>query len=751
MILMKRKYFHFRAVYMIALSVALTLIVNAQVWKPDANIERRVDSLLALMTLEEKIGQLNQMDARWDPEQRRNVITPEQGELLKKGLIGSYLNIIGAEVTKDFQRVAVEESRLGIPLIFGYDVIHGYRTIFPIPLGTASSWNPIAIESAARIAATEATTAGLHWTFAPMVDIARDPRWGRVAEGAGEDVYLGSEIAKAAVRGFQGKIFSDLTTIAACAKHYAAYGGALAGRDYNIVDISERTLRETYLPPFKAAVDAGVMTLMSAFNEISGVPATANNFIMTDVLRNEWGFNGFVVSDHSAVMELLHHGVATDTAEAAVKALSAGVDMEMVTGFYLKKIAGAVKSGKIQVSVIDESVRRVLRVKFALGLFENPYRNCDPSRESKEILTQKSRAFARELAGQSIVLLKNEGNILPLKKDMKTLAVIGPLADNTMDPLGSWSAQGRAEDVVSVLQGFKSGVSSSTKILYSKGCEIATSDTSSFAEAERIASQSDAVVLVVGENRDMSGEAASRSMIDLPGVQHDLIKRIHATGKPVVLVLMNGRPLTIPWEAEHVPAILETWYLGVEAGNAIADVLFGTVNPSGKLPVTFPRNVGQVPLYYDFKNTGRPPSQEKYTSKYLDVPNTPQFAFGHGLSYTKFEYSKLTLNKKTMKRNEPLIVTAQVKNVGTRAGTEVVQLYIRDLVGSVTRPMKQLKRFARIDLKSGESKTVEFTLLPEDLMMYDIDMKRIVEPGKFKVFVGTSSVDVIETEFEVGR
>lgn len=712
-------------------------------------IERRVDSVLALMTLDEKLGQLNQLPGRWDGTQGKVVLTDEHRGLIEQGLVGSFLGGLGLETAREMQEAAVRKSRLKIPLIFGHDVIHGYRTVFPIPLAEACTFDPDAVEMAARISAREATAAGIHWTFAPMVDIARDPRWGRIAEGSGEDTYLGSVLAAARVRGFQGTDFSDPSTLVACAKHFAAYGAAEAGRDYNIADIPERTLREIYLPPFKAAVDADVGTLMSAFNEIAGVPATAHRGIMTDVLRGEWGFKGFVVSDYTAVLELLQHGTAATPAEAAAQALSAGVDMEMVSEFYRKELPALVKKGDFPVSVVDESVRRILRVKFALGLFENPFRNYQPERFKTDILRKDHREFARRFAAQSIVLLKNEKNLLPLKKTTKTIAVIGPLANSQHEPLGPWHGEGKAHDVITLLEGVRSAVSKQTKVLYARGCDSTFTSTKEFDEAIRIARQSDVVILAVGERLNMSGEAASRSEIGLPGVQLELVQKIHATGKPVVLVLMNGRPLTIPWEAEHIPSIVETWFAGVEAGNAIADILFGDVNPSGKLSVSFPRNSGQIPIYYNYKNTGRPPSEHKYTSKYLDVPNTPLYPFGFGLSYTRFEYKDLKLSKDRVKAGETIVVSVMVQNTGKVEGKETVQLYVRDVVASVTRPVKELRGFKQVTLKPGESSTVQFVLTERDLEFYGRDMKKIVEPGKFTVFVGGSSVDGIETEFEV--
>jgi len=588
----------------------------------------------------------------------------------------------------------------------------------------------------------------VHWTFAPMVDIARDPRWGRIVEGAGEDSYLGSAMARARVRGFQGRDYSAPDRIVACAKHWVGYGAAEAGRDYNTTDISEWTLREIYFPPFKAAVDAGVGTFMSAFNDLNGVPTSANPFTLTRVLRGEWKFDGFVVSDYTSVEELIKHGLAANEMEAARAALTAGVDMEMVSRLYNKHGAQLLKEAHLAQATIDEAVRRILRIKFRLGLFDKPY--ADESRERAVILSRENRAAAREIAARSMVLLKNERDTLPLSKDVKSIAVVGPLADSQKDMIGSWSGDGKAEDAVTLLAGIKAKAGSNTKITYVKGCDIEGASTDGINEAARAASEADVTIVAVGESAEMSGEASSRSSLDLPGRQLDLVKALQATGKPVVVVLMNGRPLTINWIAENAPAILETWFAGTEAGNAIADVLFGDVNPGGKLPVTFPRAVGQVPIYYNHKNTGRPPDpNNKYSSKYLDVPVTPLFAFGYGLSYTEFKLSNLQLSAQSIRADGRLTASVEVENTGKRAGDEVVQLYIRDMAASRTRPLKELKGFERITLKSGEKRRVQFTLAPEQLGFYNTDMRFVVEPGMFKVIVGTNSVDGLEASFEV--
>jgi beta-glucosidase len=706
-------------------------------------MERFVDSVLAGLTLEEKLGQLAQYRGRGTPT---GPAVQEGGEAeIRAGRVGSFLGVHGAAYTRAMQRIAVEESRGRIPLLFAHDVIHGFRTLFPVSLAEAASWDVAAVEGAARIAATEAAAAGLHWTFAPMVDIARDARWGRIVEGAGEDPYLGSAMAAARVRGFQGTDLSDSLTILATAKHFVAYGAAEAGRDYNTVDLSERLLREVYLPPFKAAVDAGAQSVMGAFNEVSGVPMHANEWLNNDVLRREWGWDGLYVSDYTGVMELIPHGIAADSTHAGVLGLKAGVDIDMVSGIYIRHLPAAVRAGRIPESLVNESVRRILRAKYKLGLFKDPYRYSNVAREARLLLAPPHVAAAREVARKSMVLLKNEphkgSRLLPLRKNIGTLAVIGTLADDRRSALGSWAAAGRVEDVVPVLAGIRAAVPN-TKLIYAPGAPVESTDTSGFAEAVRAARAADAVIMVLGEHQDMSAEARNRTSVDLPGVQQQLLEAVHATGKPIVVVLMNGRPLSIPWLDKNVPAILEAWYLGVQMGPAVADVLFGDYNPSGKLPVTFPRNVGQLPLYYNHKNTGRPPSErERYTSKYIDVPWTPLYPFGHGLSYTTFTYSNLRLSRAQMRGTDSLTVQVDVKNTGDRAGDEVVQLYVRDDVASVTRPVRELRGFERISLRAGETRTISFTLRPADLAFYDLKMEWVVEPGFFTVWAGTSSAD----------
>jgi len=690
---------------------------------------QNVDSLLARMTLEEKLGQLNLLSAG-------GRASPQQMQLVRAGKLGGLFNVIGAENTTPVQRIAVTESRLKIPLLFGLDVIHGYRAIFPIPLAEAGTFDPEAAEATARAAGQEAAAFGINWTYAPMVDIARDPRWGRIAEGSGEDPYLGSLMAAARVRGFQQNIF-------ATAKHFAGYGAAEAGREYNETEISQRTMRELYLPPFKAAVDAGVASLMSAFNDISGVPASGNAWLTDTVLRREWGFTGFVVSDWTSVVELLNHGVAGSQAEAGQRALTAGVDMDMQSGIYVDSLAALVRSNRIPMAVVDSAVLRILRAKLRLGLFRDPYR-ARTAPANTEL-----RALARRVAGESIVLLRNERSLLPLDK-AGSIAVIGPLADNKEEPLGPWHTQGRAEDVVTVLQGIKSKAPAGTQVLYAQGSGIDDTSKAGFAAAVAAARQAKVAILVLGERGDMSGEAASRASLGLPGVQQQLLEAVVATGTPVVLVLMNGRPLILEWASDHVPAIVETWFLGIEAGNATADILFGDVNPSGRLPVTFPRVLGQVPLYYNHRNTGRPPDpNNKFTSKYIDVPVTPRYPFGYGLSYATFGYSNLKLSAARARVSDTITATVTVTNSGSREGTEVVQLYVRDEVASVSRPVRELKAFRRIALRPAESRTVELRIAVRDLWFIGLDMKPVVEPGTFRVYVGANSAEGLEASFEV--
>ncbi|MDH3745830.1 MAG: beta-glucosidase BglX, partial [Acidobacteriota bacterium] len=680
----------------------------------DPEIESRIDILLEKMTLAEKIGQLNQYSASFDltgppPDGERE---RKRYDLLLNGGVGSMLNVNGVEATLATQKLVVENSRLGIPLIFGYDVIHGYQTMFPVPLAEAASWDLKAVERAARLAATEASAAGLHWTFAPMVDIARDARWGRIMEGSGEDPYLGSKMAAARVRGFQGNDLGAVDTVAACAKHYAGYGFAEGGRDYNTADFSEQTLRNVILPPFRAAVDAGVATLMNSFNEIGGVPATGSEHLQRTILKGEWDFEGFVVSDWGSIGELVPHGVAAGPRDAARLALTAGSDMDMESDSYSGEIASLVEAGEIDAALIDDAVRRVLRIKFHLGLFEDPYRYSDPEREKEWIQSEEIHQASRDIARKSIVLLQNNGGLLPLDPSAGTIAVIGALASDKDTPLGSWRGQAIANSAISLLEGIEAAVSDDVEVRYASGAELGIgertfirevalneSDRSGFAEAVETARGSDVVVLALGEEAFQTGEGRSQVGIGLKGVQNELLREVVAVNENVVVVLMNGRPLAIPEVAESVPALVEAWHLGSQAGHAIADVLFGRINPSGKLPVSFPRHVGQEPLYYNAKNTGRPgPSDMVFWSHYTDAPNTPLFAFGHGLSYTSFEVSEPRLSAEAIERDERVSVEVTVTNTGARAGAEVVQLYIRDLVGSTTRPVKELEGFERIEL-----------------------------------------------------
>ena len=735
------------------LAVGGSVVLARALPAASTDVERRIDELLGRMTLEEKLGQLQQLDGEAQGSYR-----PEHLQLAGQGRLGSVLNVRGAHNVNELQRAAVERSRLRIPLIFGFDVIHGYRTVFPIPLAEAASWDPAAVERAASIAAAEARAAGVQWTFAPMVDIARDARWGRIAEGAGEDPYLGSAMARARVRGFQGGDYSRPDKVVACAKHWVAYGAAEAGRDYNTTDVSERTLRSVYFPPFRAAVDAGVGSVMSAFNDLNGIPSSANPFTLTAVLRKEWGFDGMVVSDYTSVVELVNHGVAADEADAARQALSAGVDMEMVSRSYATHVPRLLDQGRLSLAVVDEAVRRVLRIKMRAGLFDAPY--ADPEHERATLLKPEFRAAAREIAGRSMVLLRNEGGVLPLSPSIRRLAVIGPLAADRADTMGNWTGDGHAEDTVTVLAGIRAAAPS-TEVTYAKGVSLDltvlahpmaydATDRAGIDEAFRIAGGAEAVVLVVGETGAMSGEASSRASLDLPGRQLELAQRVIGAGKPTAVVLMNGRPLTIPWLAEHAGAIVEAWFPGTEGGNAVADVLFGKVNPAGKLPVTFPRVVGQVPIHHDAKLTGRPPDEKnKYTSKYLDLPWTPLYPFGHGLSYTQFKLSNLRLSQARIRPDGEIVASADIENAGERAGDEVVQLYVRDVVASITRPVQELAGFQRVTLGPGETRTLRFTLTRAQLGFYDREMRWVVEPGLFRVRLGTSSEGGLEGSFEV--
>ncbi len=707
----------------------------------NADVETEVQDLLSKMTLEEKLGQLQQLDGLADGTAR-----PEQAELARKGLLGSVLNVRGATNVNALQREAVEHSRLKIPILFGFDVIHGYRTVFPIPLALAATWDPALVKDAARTAATEAEAAGVRWTFSPMVDVARDPRWGRVAEGAGEDPYLGAVMARAWVRGYQGSDPSQPGRVAACAKHWVGYGAAEGGRDYNTTEISERTLREIYFPPFQAAVDAGALTFMSAFNDLDGVPASANAFTLTQVLRGEWKFPGFVVSDYNAVDELISHGVAADGADAARLALSAGVDMEMVSRDYASNLPALLRAGKVPTTVLDEAVRRVLRVKFLLGLFDRPY--ADQSRESAALFSADNRAAARRAAQRSLVLLKNDGNVLPLSKALKSVAVIGPLADDRAATLGSWSGDGREADARTVLDGVRAALPGAAVIVSTGGTIGALSDLD-ISSATAAARAADAVILVLGETADMTGEASGRSTLDLPGRQLDLARAALAAGKPTAVVLLGGRPLALGALLDAASAVLEAWQPGSQGGDAVADALFGDVDPGGKLTMTFPRSVGQIPIYYNHKNGGRPASSEHYSSKYIDGPWTPQFPFGWGLSYTTFTLSGLAVDPVSLSAGGRADVRVYVANDGARAGDEVVQLYLRRRTADVTRPVAELKGFRRVSLKPGEDARVDFILGPRELGFLDRDMKFAVEPGDYDITVGTSSVGGLSARLSV--
>ncbi len=711
------------------------------------SIDQKVDALLKLMTLSEKIGQLNQYNDDW---QATGPVTLDstKSEQIQNGMVGSLLNCVGTNRTRKWQEIAMQ-SRLKIPLLFGQDVVHGYKTTFPIPLAEACSWDLQALESSARIAAVEASASGIHWTFAPMVDIARDPRWGRVMEGAGEDPYLGSKIAYARVKGFQGKQLGDTNAVMACAKHFAAYGAAIGGRDYNSVDMSDRLLWEVYLPPFKAAVDAGAATFMNSFNDLNGVPATGNQYLQRNILKGKWGFKGFVVSDWGSIGEMINHGNVKNEYEAALSAITAGSDMDMESRCYKNNLAKLLSDKKINIALINDAVKRILKKKFELGLFDDPYKFCNPQRETQALNNPMHNAKAREIAAKSIVLLKNEKQLLPLSKKLKTIAFIGPLVKAVKQNKGFWDVEVPGIDsnfIVSQWQGLQNKVGNTTQLLYAKGCEIEGTDKSGFAEATAIANQAEVVIVSIGERRDMSGEAKSRSNIGIPGVQEELVEALIATGKPVVVLINAGRPLVFNYTADHVPAILYTWWLGSEAGNAIADVLFGDYNPSAKLVMSFPKAVGQIPIYYSHFNTGRPATDDNnrfYNSSYNDLSIYPKYAFGYGLSYTSFQYSELKLNKKKMKANENIQVSLTISNTGKYDGEEIVQLYIRDKVGSIVRPVKELKDFMKVFLKAGEKKTIQFKIDKEKLSFYNQQLKWVAEPGEFGVMIGASAENIL--------
>ncbi|WP_223266380.1 beta-glucosidase BglX [Gelidibacter gilvus] len=738
--------------------------------KPQKSIEQKVDSILQLMTLDEKLGQLNLPSA--GDITTGQATSSDIGKKIEEGKVGGLFNIKTVQKIKEVQKVAMEKSRLKIPLLFGMDVIHGYETTFPIPLGLSSSWDMPMIEKTARIAAIEASADGINWTFSPMVDLSRDARWGRVSEGSGEDVYLGSQIAIAMVKGYQGTDLTDNNTLMACVKHFALYGASEAGRDYNTVDMSRIKMYNDFLPPYKAAIDAGVGSVMASFNEIDGIPATGNKWLMTDLLRTDWGFDGFVVTDYTGINEMVDHGMG-DFQTVSAMAINAGIDMDMVGEGLLTTLEKSFNEGKVSMETIDTAVKRMLTAKYQLGLFDDPYKYCDVNRAKTEIFTDDHRAFARKVSAESMVLMKNDHQTLPIKKS-GTIALVGPLANTAVNMAGTWSVATKQEKSIPLLEGLKTVVGNKAKILYAKGSNLAEdleyekrvtmfgkdiprdgrTDKQMLDEALEIASKSDVIIAALGESAEMSGESSSRTNLDIPQIQKDLLQALLKTGKPVVLVMFTGRPLTIEEEVKTVPAILNVWFPGSEAGLAISDVLFGDVNPSGKLTATFPRNVGQIPIYYNHKNTGRPLNNkdgvfEKFRSNYLDVRNEPLFPFGYGLSYTTFDYSNLKLSTNQIDSNGTLDVSVDVKNSGNYDGKEVVQLYIRDVVGSVTRPVKELKRFQKVDIKKGETKTVTFKLTVEDLKFYNSDLDFVAEPGQFHVFVGTNSDTTMKAEFEL--
>ena len=742
-----------KAIYSIGILLQI-LSINQQAQAQHKTIDQKVNAVLKQMTLVEKIGQLNQYNDDW---QATGPVTLDstKAEQVRNGMIGSLLNCVGTKRTRKWQEIAMQ-SRLKIPLLFGQDVVHGYKTTFPIPLAEACSWDLPAMESAARVAAVEASASGIHWTFAPMVDIARDPRWGRVMEGAGEDPYLGSKIAYARVKGFQGKNLGDTNAVMACAKHFAAYGAAIGGRDYNSVDMSDRLLWEVYLPPFKAALDAGAATFMNSFNDLNGIPATGNRYLQREILKGKWGFKGFVVSDWGSIGEMINHGNVKNEYEAALSAITAGSDMDMESRCYKNNLTQLLADNKINISLIDDAVKRILKKKFEMGLFEDPFKFCNAQREEAALNNTTHTANARAMAAKSIVLLKNENQLLPLSKNLKKIAFIGPLVKAVKQNKGFWDVEVPGVDsnfIVSQWQGLQNKVGINTQLLYAKGCDIEGDDKSGFDEAIAMANQAEVVILSIGERRDMSGEAKSRSNIGIPGVQEELLEALLATGKPVVVLINAGRPLVFNYTADHAPAILYTWWLGSEAGNAIADVLFGDYNPAAKLAMSFPRTVGQIPIYYSHFNTGRPATNDNdrfYNSSYNDLSIYPKYAFGYGLSYTSFEYSGLTLNKKKMKATETIQVSLTVSNTGQYDGEEIIQLYLHDKVGSLARPVKELKDFAKVFLKAGGKKTIQFFINQDKLSFYNQLLQRVAEPGEFELMIGASAEDIkLKDSFEL--
>ncbi|MFN3664717.1 MAG: beta-glucosidase BglX [Sediminibacterium sp.] len=747
--------------------IVFVTVSSAAIAQKQDGMKQFVDNLMKKMTLEEKIGQLNLLTPGGGVA-TGEVVSKNVEQKIKEGKVGGLFGVVGQEKVRKAQELAISQSRLGIPLLIGSDVIHGHKTTFPIPLAMSCSWNIPLIEGMARTSAKEASADGLNWVFSPMVDIARDPRWGRVAEGSGEDPFLGSLIAAAMVKGYQGNDLSKEDAVLACVKHFALYGAAEAGRDYNTTDMSRLRMYQDYLPPYKAAVKAGSASVMSSFNEIDGIPATGNKWLLTDLLRKEWGFNGFVVSDYTSVNEMIAHGMGDLQAVSALS-LKAGLDMDMVGEGFLTTLKKSLQEGKITLQEIDAACRRILEAKYKLGLFTSPHRNTSNERASVEIMTAATRQQAREAATKSFVLLKNTAQTLPLKKSAN-IALVGPLADNRRNMLGTWSVSGDWKEAVTILEGLKKAMGSNGKINYAKGADISTDsmlvaranalgveiekDTRSaetmIAEAVKAAQASEVVVAVVGEAADMSGEASSRSDIGIPESQMALLKALKQTGKPLVILVLNGRPLTLNWEAANADAILDIWFGGTETGNAVADVLFGDYNPSGKLSMTFPKNVGQIPIYYSHKNTGRPFNLEpsaKFKSNYLDVSNEPLYPFGYGLSYTQFSYGDINLSSNNLSNGQKITATVTVSNIGNYDGEETVQLYIRDMVGSVTRPVKELKGFQKIFLKKGESKTVAFTITPEDLKFYNSNLKWVNETGEFKLMIGPDSEHTKEKGF----
>ena len=730
---------------LICLSFALCFVMNHSFGQKQS-VDQKVEALLARMTLDEKIGQLNQYNGDWEAT---GPVTKDVGNKLdeiKQGRVGAVLNIMGTDHCRTFQDAAMK-SRLKIPLLFGQDVIHGYSITFPIPLAEASSWDMEAIEKSERVAATEASASGINWTFAPMVDIARDPRWGRVMEGAGEDPYLGSLIATARVKGFQGNGIGSPDAVMATAKHFAAYGAAIGGRDYNSVDMSLRTLWEIYLPPFKAAADAGVGTFMNSFNDLNGTPATGNSYLQRDILKGKWGFKGFVVSDWGSIGEMINHGYAKDNYEAAEEAIKAGSDMDMESRSYINNLAKLITDKKISTGLIDDAVRRILRKKFELGLFDDPYKFINPDREKTALNLSENLDLARDMARKSMVLLKNDKQLLPLSKNVKTVALIGPLVKAEKELKGFWSLDvDQNKGIVSLMEGMKNHAPD-TKFVYAEGCSITGTSHDGFADAISAAKKADVVVMAMGEAPDMTGEAKSKSNIHLPGVQEELIKEIKATGKPVVVLLMAGRPMIFNWTADNIPAIVYTWWLGSQGGNAMADVLYGDYNPSGKLPITFPRSEGQIPIYYNHYNTGRPAKNDNdlfYVSAYTDLLNSPRYAFGHGLSYTTFEYKNMEIGKfnPSVKGSKPIQISLMIQNTGKYAGEETVQLYIRDVVSQPLRPIKELKEFKKVLLQPGEARRVTFNLKRSALSFYNDNLEKITQPGTFQVMLGSASDDI---------